>query len=35
MLQYIKNMIINGKLGNEIIDVIYNYEDWLLDEVDD
>lgn len=35
MLEYIRHMIENGKLGNEIIDVIYNYEDWLLDEVDD
>ena len=35
MLEYIRHMIEEGKLGNEIIDVIYNYEDWLLDEVDD
>lgn len=35
MLEYIRHMVENGKLGKEIIDVIYNYEDWLLDEVDD
>ena len=35
MLEYIRHMIEDGKLGNEIIDVIYNYEDWILDEVND
>lgn len=35
MLEYIRHMIENGKLGKEIIDVIYNYEDWILDEVND
>lgn len=35
MLEYIRHMIEDGKLGNEIIDVIYNYEDLILDEVND
>ena len=35
MLEYIRHMIENGKLGNEIIATILNYENWILDEVDD
>ena len=35
MLEYIRQMIEDGKLGREIIDVIYNYEDWIMDEVND
>lgn len=35
MLEYIRQMIEDGKLGREIIDVIYNYEDWIIDEVND
>lgn len=35
MLQYIENMIKNGRLGNEIIAVIQNYRHWIISEVDD
>lgn len=35
MLQYIENMIKNGKLSNEIITVIQNYKHWIISEVDD
>lgn len=35
MLEYIRHMIEIGKLSKEIIDVIYNYEEWIMDEVND
>ena len=35
MLQYIEKMIKDGKLANEILDIIYNFQDWILDEADD
>jgi len=35
MLEYIRHMIEDGRLGKDIIDVIYNYEEWIMDEVND
>ena len=35
MLEYIRRMIENGKLGNEIIEIISKYQYWILDEVND
>ena len=35
MLDYLEYMITHGKLSNEILETIANYQQWITEEVDD